>query len=105
MVMIYYEDHSFSSSQADDMDERRSTISVSPEVSADEKPFSFFDLLCYADKIDWFLMNLGTIGSIILLGRALDAFGANINEQEGMFRTLSKVSLYAYHYYLPMSIF
>jgi hypothetical protein len=68
MVMIYYEDHSFSSSQADDMDERRSTISVSPEVSADEKPFSFFDLLCYADKIDWFLMALGTIGSIILLG-------------------------------------
>ncbi|KAK3121040.1 hypothetical protein QOZ80_8BG0645170 [Eleusine coracana subsp. coracana] len=107
MAMIYYEDHSFSSSQADDMDDRTSTISVSPVASADEKPFSFFGLLCYADKIDWFLMALGTIGSIIhgiafpigylLLGKALDAFGTNINDQDGMVHALNKVVPYVWY--------
>ncbi|TVU42770.1 hypothetical protein EJB05_09191, partial [Eragrostis curvula] len=107
MAMIYYEDHSFSSSQADDIDERRSTISVSPVASADEKPFSFFGLLCYADKVDWFLMALGTIGSVIhgiafpvgylLLGKALDAFGTNINDQEGMVHALYKVVPYVWY--------
>ncbi|GJN12427.1 hypothetical protein PR202_ga30703 [Eleusine coracana subsp. coracana] len=107
MAMIYYEDRSFSSSQTDDMDDRRSTISVSPVASADEKPFSFFRLLCYADKIDWFLMALGTIGSIIhgiafpigylLLGKALDAFGTNINDQDGMVHALNKVVPYVWY--------
>ncbi|KAL6857030.1 hypothetical protein ACP4OV_018412 [Aristida adscensionis] len=101
MATIYYEDHSISSSQADDIDERRSTISVTSATSADEKPFSFFQLLCYADTVDWLLMALGTIGSVIhgmafpvgyfLLGKALDAFGTNINDQEGMVHALYKV--------------
>ena len=101
--MNYYEDHSISSSHADETDERRSTISVSPEASAGEEPFSFFGLLCYADTVDWLLMALGTIGSIIhgiafpvgylLLGKALDAFGTNINDQEGMVHALYKVNL------------
>ncbi|KAL6659318.1 hypothetical protein ACP70R_003358 [Stipagrostis hirtigluma subsp. patula] len=101
MATIYYEDHSISSSQADDMDERRSTISVSSGISADEEPFSFFRLLCYADSVDWLLMALGTIGSVIhgiafpvgylLLGKALDAFGTNINDQKGMVHALYKV--------------
>ena len=103
MAMNYYEDHSISSSHADETDERRSTISVSPEASAGEEPFSFFGLLCYADTVDWLLMALGTIGSIIhgiafpvgylLLGKALDAFGTNINDQEGMVHALYKVNL------------
>lgn len=103
MAMNYYEDHSISSSHADDMDERKSTISVSPDASTDEEPFSFFALLCYADTVDWLLMALGTIGSVIhgmafpvgylLLGKALDAFGTNINDQEGMVRALYKVNL------------
>lgn len=107
MATNYYEDHSISSSHADDVDERRSTISVSPEGSADE-PFSFFGLLCYADMMDWHLMALGTIGSIIhgmafpvgylLLGKALDAFGTNINDQEGMVRALYKVNLLKHCY-------
>lgn len=112
MATNYYEDHSISSSHADDMDEK-STISVSPEGSTDEEPFPFFGLLCYADTVDWLLMALGTIGSIIhgiafpigylLLGKALDAFGTNINDQEGMVHALYKVNLlkavvmHAYH--------
>ncbi|KAG0522528.1 hypothetical protein BDA96_07G044900 [Sorghum bicolor] len=101
MAMNYYEDHSMSSSHADDTDERKSTVSVSPEASADEEPFSFFELLCYADTVDWLLMALGTIGSVIhgmafpvgylLLGKALDAFGTNINDPEGMVHALYKV--------------
>ncbi|RLM60881.1 ABC transporter B family member 19-like [Panicum miliaceum] len=107
MATNYYEDHSISSSHADDTDERRSTISVSPEASAGEEPFSFFGLLCYADTVDWLLMALGTIGSIIhgiafpvgylLLGKALDAFGTNINDQEGMVHALYKVVPYAWY--------
>ncbi|RCV30020.1 hypothetical protein SETIT_6G060300v2 [Setaria italica] len=107
MAMNYYEEHSISSSNADDMDERRSTISVSPEASADEETFSFFRLLCYADTVDWLLMALGTMGSIIhgiafpvgylLLGKALDAFGTNINDQEGMVHALYKVVPYVWY--------
>jgi ATP-binding cassette subfamily B (MDR/TAP) protein 1 len=101
MAMNYNEDHSMSSSHADDTEERKSTVSVSPEASADEEPFSFFGLLCYANRVDWLLMALGTIGSVIhgmafpvgylLLGKALDAFGTNINDQEAMVHALYKV--------------
>lgn len=103
MATVHDEDHSISSSQPDDVDERKSTISVSSAASADEKPFPFFGLLCYADAVDWLLMALGTIGSVIhgmafpigylLLGKALDAFGTNINDQEGMVHALYKVNL------------
>lgn len=103
MATTHDEDHSISSSQHDNTDDRRSTI---PAASADEKPFPFFGLLCYADKVDWLLMALGTVGSAIhgmafpigylLLGKALDAFGTNINNQEGMVQALYKVRMHAY---------
>lgn len=103
MATAYDEDHSISSSQHDDTDDRRSTI---PAASADEKPFPFFGLLCYADKVDWLLMALGTVGSAIhgmafpigylLLGKALDAFGTNINNQEAMVHALYKVNVHAH---------
>ncbi|XP_006659119.1 ABC transporter B family member 19-like [Oryza brachyantha] len=101
MSTVHDEDHSISSSQFDDMDESKSTIPVPSESSTDEKPFPFFRLLCYADAVDWLLMALGTIGSVIhgmafpvgylLLGKALDAYGTNINDQEGMVHALYKV--------------
>ncbi|VAI75940.1 unnamed protein product [Triticum turgidum subsp. durum] len=103
MATAYDEDHSISPSQNDDTDDRRSTI---PAASADEKPFPFFGLLCYADKVDWLLMALGTVGSAIhgmafpigylLLGKALDAFGTNINNQEAMVHALYKVNMHAH---------
>ncbi|XP_047049018.1 ABC transporter B family member 19-like [Lolium rigidum] len=94
MAIVQDKDHPISSPQHDDTDEKKSTISVPPEATDDEKPFPFFGLLCYADKVDWLLMALGTLGSAIhgmafpigylLLGKALDAFGTNINDQDGM---------------------
>ena len=110
MATVHDEDHSVSSPQHDDMDERRRTVSAPSAGTAEEKPFPFVGLLCYADKVDWLLMALGTVGSAIhgmafpigylLLGKALDAFGTNINDQEGMVHALYKVgtNLNAYHW-------
>lgn len=62
----------------------------------------FFTLLSYADLVDWILMGLGTLGSIVhgmalpvgylLLGKALNAFGNNIDDQDAMVAALKKVS-------------
>jgi ATP-binding cassette subfamily B (MDR/TAP) protein 1 len=107
MAIVQDKDHPISSPQHDDTDEKKSTISVPPEATDDEKPFPFFGLLCYADKVDWLLMALGTLGSAIhgmafpigylLLGKALDAFGTNINDQEGMVHALYKVNIIMIH--------
>lgn len=70
----------------------------------DDKPLTlpFYKLLSQADKVDWILMALGTLGSIVhglaqpvgyfLLGKALDAFGKNINNTDEMVKALFKVS-------------
>ncbi|XP_074566675.1 ABC transporter B family member 10-like [Curcuma longa] len=65
------------------------------------KPVSFGRLLSYADMVDWVLMGLGTVGSVVhgmaqpigylLLGKALEAFGSNIGDQEATVRALEKV--------------
>ncbi|KAG6478375.1 hypothetical protein ZIOFF_061817 [Zingiber officinale] len=65
------------------------------------KPVSFGRLLSYADTVDWVLMGLGTVGSVVhgmaqpigylLLGKALEAFGSNIGDQEATVRALEKV--------------
>jgi len=71
------------------------------------KSLSFFKLLSYADLVDWILMGLGSIGSIVhgmalpvgylLLGKALNAFGNNIHDIDAMVRALKKVGiLHAY---------
>ncbi|KAG9158072.1 hypothetical protein Leryth_000232 [Lithospermum erythrorhizon] len=61
----------------------------------------FRKLLSHADAWDWTMMVFGTLGSIIhglaqpigylLLGKALDAFGTNINNQDEMVKALKKV--------------
>lgn len=70
----------------------------------DDKPLTlpFYKLLSQADKVDWILMALGTLGAIVhglaqpvgyfLLGKALDAFGKNINNTDEMVKALFKVS-------------
>ncbi|XP_061356634.1 ABC transporter B family member 19-like [Gastrolobium bilobum] len=67
----------------------------------------FFKLLSYADLVDWILMGLGTIGSIVhgmalpvgylLLGKALNAFGNNITDPDAMVRALKKVVPYVWY--------
>ncbi|RWR87759.1 ABC transporter [Cinnamomum micranthum f. kanehirae] len=64
-------------------------------------PISFFKLLSYADTLDWVLMGLGTLGAIVhgmaqpigylLLGKALDAFGSNLQDRHAMVQALYKV--------------
>ncbi|KAJ9186944.1 hypothetical protein P3X46_002457 [Hevea brasiliensis] len=67
----------------------------------------FYKLLSYADSLDWALMVLGTLGSIVhgmaqpvgyfLLGRALDAFGKNMNNTDEMVKALDKVVPYVWY--------
>ncbi|CAM8944854.1 unnamed protein product [Rhodiola kirilowii] len=61
----------------------------------------FTKLLSYADKVDWILIALGTLGSVVhgmaqpvgylLLGKALNAFGSNIGDTDLMVDALYKV--------------
>lgn len=67
------------------------------------KTLSFFKLMSYADVIDWILMGLGGLGSVVhgmafpvgylLLGKALNAFGNNINDIDAMVNALKKVGI------------
>ncbi|OIT02079.1 PREDICTED: ABC transporter B family member 19-like [Nicotiana attenuata] len=67
----------------------------------------FHKLLSEADALDWTLMALGTLGSIVhglaqpvgyfLLGKALDAFGNNIDDTAAMVRALKKVVPYVWY--------
>ncbi|KAK9093654.1 hypothetical protein Scep_025123 [Stephania cephalantha] len=66
-----------------------------------ELSLPFHKLLSYADKLDWFLMLLGTIGSVVhgmaqpvgylLLGKALDTFGNNINNKFAIVDGIMKI--------------
>ncbi|KAK3042796.1 hypothetical protein RJ639_001069 [Escallonia herrerae] len=73
------------------------------EIAAETLPF--LKLLSYADALDWTLMILATLGSIVhgfaqpvsylLLGKALDAFGRNINDPDAMVTALNNSLTYA----------
>lgn len=68
----------------------------------------FHKLLSYGDSLDWVLMGLGTFGSLLhgmaqpigylLLGKALNAFGNNINDLDAMVHALYQVYIYIYIY-------
>ncbi|KAI9110760.1 hypothetical protein K1719_018198 [Acacia pycnantha] len=78
------------------------------------KSLSFFTLLSYADAVDWILMALGTVGSVVhgmafpvgylLLGKALNAFGTNINDNDAMARAL-KEKVVPYVWYMAIATF
>lgn len=87
----------------DDHDEQREktedTGDETKKTTSETLPFH--KLLSEADALDWTLMALGTLGSIVhglaqpvgyyLLGKALDAFGNNIDDTAAMVRALKKV--------------
>ncbi|KAI3762349.1 hypothetical protein L1987_52777 [Smallanthus sonchifolius] len=66
-----------------------------------DEPLSFFTLLSYADALDYTLMAFASLGSVIhglaqplgylLLGKAINAFGNNINDDVAMVKALKKV--------------
>lgn len=69
--------------------------------SSKEQTLPYSKLLSHADALDWILMALGTLGSVVhglaqpvgyfLLGKALDAFGNNIHDTDAMVKALKKV--------------
>ncbi|KAG9133927.1 hypothetical protein Leryth_004648 [Lithospermum erythrorhizon] len=72
----------------------------------------FRKLLSYADAWDWTMMVLGMLGSIVhglaqpigylLLGKALDAFGNNVNDTEEMVKALKKVLPFVWYLAITM---
>lgn len=84
------------------------------DTAMGEEALPFHKLLSYADGLDWVLMALGTLGSIVhglaqpvgylLLGKALDAYGTNIKDPEAMVDALYKVQIQIYIYRSLMSI-
>ncbi|KAE9449263.1 hypothetical protein C3L33_18835, partial [Rhododendron williamsianum] len=64
----------------------------------------FYELFSFADKYDWFLMILGTVGAIVngssmpvffvLLGDMLNGFGKNQSDFNTIIQEVSKYSLY-----------
>ena len=80
---------------------KRDETEDDPETEVEAQALPFYKLLSYADGLDWVLMVLGTLGSIVhglaqpigymLLGRALDAFGNNMGNTDNMVKALYKV--------------
>ncbi|KAK9070544.1 hypothetical protein SSX86_010946 [Deinandra increscens subsp. villosa] len=76
-------------------------IDDNEKVVLNDQPLSFFKLLSYADALDYTLMAFASLGSVIhglaqplgylLLGKAINAFGNNINDDVAMVKALKKV--------------
>ncbi|KAL5568080.1 hypothetical protein UlMin_024655 [Ulmus minor] len=75
--------------------------------SNEVKALPFHKLLSYADALDWILMVLGTLGSVVhgmaqpvgylLLGKALNAFGDNIHDIPAMVSALRKIIPFVFY--------
>ena len=95
-----------------DLEEEQKEASKEEKVQNVAITLSFHKLMSYADSLDWTLMALGTLGSVVhgmaqpigylLLGKALNAFGDNINDTSAMVTALYKVLLslfFLFHFY------
>ncbi|KAI3870854.1 hypothetical protein MKX03_013745 [Papaver bracteatum] len=87
--------------QQEDDDNNMDEMHEMKRMKSAIKPLPFHKLLSYADPLDWTLMALGTLGSVVhgmaqpigylLLGKALNAFGDNIDDTDAMVTALYKV--------------
>ncbi|KAI3950778.1 hypothetical protein MKW92_033347 [Papaver armeniacum] len=87
--------------QQQDDDDNADEMHEMKRMKSAIKPLPFHKLLSYADPLDWTLMALGTLGSVVhgsaqpvgylLLGKALNAFGDNIDDTDAMVTALYKV--------------
>nr|XP_043616145.1 ABC transporter B family member 19-like [Erigeron canadensis] len=85
----------------------KSTKEIDEKLILKDQPLPFTKLLSYADALDYTLMALASLGSIIhglaqplgylLLGKAIDAFGNNIHDDIGMVKALKKVIPYVWY--------
>ncbi|KAI3943785.1 hypothetical protein MKW98_004290 [Papaver atlanticum] len=87
--------------QQEDDDDNTDEMHEMKRMKSAIRPLPFHKLLSYADPLDWTLMALGTLGSVVhgmaqpigylLLGKALNAFGDNIDDTDAMVTALYKV--------------
>ncbi|XP_058187535.1 ABC transporter B family member 19-like [Rhododendron vialii] len=80
------------------------TGAMSESDEKKQRSVPFYELFSFADKYDWFLMILGTVGAIVngssmpvffvLLGDMLNGFGKNQYDLSTMIYEVSKYSLY-----------
>ncbi|KAI3955480.1 hypothetical protein MKW92_006772 [Papaver armeniacum] len=87
--------------QQQDDDDKADEMHEMKRMKSAIKPLPFHKLLSYADPLDWTLMALGTLGSVVhgsaqpvgylLLGKAINAFGDNIDDTDAMVTALYKV--------------
>ncbi|XP_050385288.1 ABC transporter B family member 19-like [Argentina anserina] len=84
------------------MEKKKQVIDEDDETKESSSgALGFGKLLSYADGWDWIMMVLGTLGSVVhgmafpvgylLLGKALNAFGSNINDTAAMVKALKEV--------------
>ncbi|PIA62615.1 hypothetical protein AQUCO_00200550v1 [Aquilegia coerulea] len=69
-----------------------------------DQSLPFYQLFTFADKYDWFIMSIGSIGAIIhgsampvfflLFGKMVNGFGQNQSDLHSMVHQVSKYSLY-----------
>ncbi|KAJ4722938.1 ABC transporter B family protein [Melia azedarach] len=88
-------------------DEEDNNIEKEKEKEIANKALPFSKLLSYADVVDWILMALGTLGSVVhgmaqpigylLLGKALDAFGTNIGNNKATVKAIKQIVPYVWY--------
>lgn len=86
------------------MAENTEPVKAMPELSDKKKEQSlpFYELFSFADKYDWALMTLGSVGAVIhgssmpifflLFGEMVNGFGQNQSDLTTMTQEVSKVS-------------
>ncbi|CAO2168058.1 unnamed protein product [Urochloa humidicola] len=106
MKLVQEQDRPTESSEPNIADGKKSSgpASMAQETEAEDKPFPFLGLLCYADALDWLLMVSGTMGSFIhgmgpsmsyyILGKSVDVIGNNIGNTEATVHELNKLIPY-----------
>ncbi|XP_065860081.1 ABC transporter B family member 19-like [Euphorbia lathyris] len=88
-------------------EENKSCNNEDDEKDIRNKALPFKKLLSYADRVDWVLMTLGTLGAIVhglaqpvgylLLGKALDAFGNNLFDVHAMVHAIDQIVPYVWY--------
>ncbi|KAM7266878.1 hypothetical protein ACFE04_009044 [Oxalis oulophora] len=76
-------------------------------MSSEDDELGFYKLFSYADRLDWSLMGLGALGSIVhgmaqpigylLLGKALNGYGNNLGNTSNMVDAILQIVPYVWY--------